>query len=179
MANNLIAQMLMQSAKKVEGSNLSQDVVDVNKETKPKDNKDRMTKAKKQSKSEKKDPKPKEKKKKENKKAKKESNAQTQTNVKNKEKEHAEPKKTWNLDRWKLVQVKEFNGNTIIDIREYYVDKLSNDFKPGSSVHCSTKKYPSHSDCIDRSERCLPEYRAVPSSEVCAGRGGRSHPELQ
>ena len=147
MADNLIAQMLMQSAKKVEGSNLSQAVVDVNKDTKPKGNKDKMTKAKKQSKSKQKNTKPKEKKtqKKENKKVKKESNAQTQTNVQNKEKD-SEPK-TWNLDRWKLVQVKEFNGNTMIDIREYYVDKLSNDFKPGSSFHCLTHTHLTFIDC--------------------------------
>jgi len=41
------------------------------------------------------------------------------------------PEPTWNITKDKLVKIRKFQGETYIDIREYYMDKLSWEVKPG------------------------------------------------
>ena len=46
---------------------------------------------------------------------------------------------SWDLGKNKWVKVREFKGQTYIDIREYYVDKETMDTKPGKkgiSLNC-------------------------------------------
>ena len=42
-----------------------------------------------------------------------------------------ESEPTWNLTKDRLVKIRKFKGKTYVDIREYYVDKLSWEIKPG------------------------------------------------
>merc|ERR1711909_103438 len=41
------------------------------------------------------------------------------------------PEPTWNITKDKLVKIRNFQGETYVDIREYYMDKLSWEVKPG------------------------------------------------
>ena len=46
---------------------------------------------------------------------------------------------SWDLGKMKKVKVRQFKGQTYIDIREYYIDKSSMDEKPGKkaiSLNC-------------------------------------------
>ena len=42
-----------------------------------------------------------------------------------------EPEPTWNLTKDRLVKIRKFKGQTYVDIREYFMDKLSWEIKPG------------------------------------------------
>jgi len=42
-----------------------------------------------------------------------------------------EPEPTWNLTKDRLVKIRKFRGETYVDIREYFMDKLSWEIKPG------------------------------------------------
>ena len=54
-------------------------------------------------------------------------------NKKNEE-QSGEPEPTWNITKDKLVKIRKFQGETYIDIREYFMDKLSWEVKPGGCV---------------------------------------------
>ena len=42
-----------------------------------------------------------------------------------------EPEPTWNLTKDRMVKIRKFKGQTYVDIREYFMDKLSWEIKPG------------------------------------------------
>ena len=44
------------------------------------------------------------------------------------------PEPTWNITKDKLVKIRKFQGETYVDIREYYMDKLSWEVKPGACL---------------------------------------------
>merc|ERR1712058_121636 len=48
-----------------------------------------------------------------------------------KEEEIVLSEKTWHLDKDRQVSLKKFHGKMIVDIREFYVDKLSREMTPG------------------------------------------------
>ena len=39
--------------------------------------------------------------------------------------------KTWQLDQYRKVTMKKFHGNVLVDVREFYMDKLSKEIMPG------------------------------------------------
>merc|ERR1712142_1282159 len=45
--------------------------------------------------------------------------------------EPTEPEPTWNLSKDKLVKIRKFQGKVYVDIREYFMDKLSWEILPG------------------------------------------------
>merc|ERR1712025_387629 len=56
--------------------------------------------------------------------------------------EPAEPEPTWNLSKDKLVRIRKFQGKVYVDIREYFMDKLSWEILPGKKgVSLSLDQY--------------------------------------
>merc|ERR1712098_293295 len=56
--------------------------------------------------------------------------------------EPAEPEPTWNLSKDKLVKIRKFQGKVYVDIREYFMDKLSWEILPGKKgVSLSLDQY--------------------------------------
>ena len=44
------------------------------------------------------------------------------------------PEPTWSITKEYLVKIRKFQGETYVDIREYYMDKLSWEVKPGACL---------------------------------------------
>ena len=42
--------------------------------------------------------------------------------------------KTWQLDQYRKVTMKKFHGQVLVDVREFYMDKLSQEILPGIST---------------------------------------------
>merc|ERR1712098_604453 len=56
--------------------------------------------------------------------------------------EPTEPEPTWNLSKDKLVKIRKFQGKVYVDIREYFMDKLSWEILPGKKgVSLSLDQY--------------------------------------
>merc|ERR1712227_921995 len=63
--------------------------------------------------------------------------------------------KTWHLDKDRHVTLKKFHGQIIVDVREFYVDKLSREMTPGKKGISLTleqfKKFKSLFSILDES----------------------------
>ena len=68
-----------------------------------------------------------------------------------------EEEPSWDLGKNKWVKVREFKGQTYIDIREYYVDKETMDTKPGKKgISLNTQQYQKLKSIIDDIDHALP-----------------------
>lgn len=64
---------------------------------------------------------------------------------------------TWELGKMKKVKVREWRGQTFIDIREYYVDKNTMDTKPGKKgISLSALQYQELKAVISEIDAALP-----------------------
>merc|ERR1712200_333491 len=66
-------------------------------------------------------------------KAKAKAKADKKNKGKNKPKAESVPfyEKSWHLDKDKKVTLKKLNGQVLVDVREFYMDKLSQEMMPG------------------------------------------------
>jgi len=64
---------------------------------------------------------------------------------------------SWHLGRNKHVVVRQFKGQTYIDIREYYVDKNTMETKPGKKgISLNCEQYQKMKTIIDDIDHALP-----------------------
>eukprot|EP00088_Acartia_fossae_P010417 TRINITY_DN1518_c0_g1_i1.p1 TRINITY_DN1518_c0_g1~~TRINITY_DN1518_c0_g1_i1.p1 ORF type:complete len:123 (-),score=52.92 TRINITY_DN1518_c0_g1_i1:4-372(-) len=64
---------------------------------------------------------------------------------------------SWHLGKNKHVVVRSFKGQTLIDIREYYVDKNSMETKPGKKgISLTCEQYQKLKSIIDEVDHALP-----------------------
>eukprot|EP00092_Neocalanus_flemingeri_P034718 GFUD01037779.1.p1 GENE.GFUD01037779.1~~GFUD01037779.1.p1 ORF type:complete len:202 (+),score=88.49 GFUD01037779.1:55-660(+) len=75
----------------------------------------------------------------------------------NKDGEPSEPEPTWNLTKDRLVKLRKFKGETYVDIREYYMDKLSWEIKPGQKgVSLNLEQYKSLKSILPQLDLVFP-----------------------
>jgi len=64
---------------------------------------------------------------------------------------------SWDLGKNKWVKVREFKGQTYIDIREYYVDKETMETRPGKKgISLNCQQYQKLKSVIDEIDHALP-----------------------
>ena len=74
--------------------------------------------------------------------------------------EPTEPEPTWNLTKDRLVKIRKFRGETYIDIREYYVDKMSWEFKPGQKgISLNLEQYKKLKTLLPKLDAAFPAKR--------------------
>merc|ERR1712096_68668 len=77
-----------------------------------------------------------------------------------KDEEPTGPEPTWNLTRDRLVKVRKFQGKTYVDIREYYMDKLSWEIKPGQKgVSLNMEQYKNLKSILPQLDSAFPAQR--------------------